>query len=66
MVNKSCLCRNASYIAFVGAFGVFLLRCQCFLATPPHPRGCPVVVLQHASYVLFDEDGRQTGPKHVV
>jgi hypothetical protein len=30
MVNKSCLRRNASCIAFVGAFGVFLLRCRCF------------------------------------
>jgi hypothetical protein len=42
-------------LLFVGAFGVFLLRCRCFLATPPHPRGCLVVIFQHGSYVLFDE-----------
>jgi hypothetical protein len=34
---------------------VWLLRCRCFLATLPHPSGCPAAAFQHASYALFDE-----------
>jgi hypothetical protein len=39
-------------LLFVGAFGVFLVRCRCFLVTLLHLRGCLVVVFQHVSYVL--------------
>jgi hypothetical protein len=42
-------------LLFVGAFGVLLVRCQCFLVTPLHLRGCLVAVFQHVSYELFDE-----------
>jgi hypothetical protein len=49
-VSKSCLRRNVlCIIFFVGAFGVFLVRCRCFLATLLHL----VVVFQHISCVLF-------------
>jgi hypothetical protein len=40
-------------LLFVGAFGVLLVRCRCFLVTLLHLRGCLVVVFQHVSYVLY-------------
>jgi hypothetical protein len=42
-------------LLFMGAFGVFLVRCRCFLVTQLHLRGCLVVIFQHVSYVFFDE-----------
>jgi hypothetical protein len=39
-------------LLFVDAFGVFLVRCRCFLVTLLHLRGCLVVVFQHISYIL--------------
>jgi hypothetical protein len=36
-------------LLFVGAFGVFLVRCRCFLVTLLHL----VVAFQHVNYVLF-------------
>jgi hypothetical protein len=47
LVNKSCFRR----VLLCGC--VWLLRCRCFLPTPPHPRGCVAAVFHHASYVLL-------------
>jgi hypothetical protein len=40
-------------LLFVGAFGVLLVRCGCFLVTLLHLNGCLLVAFQHVSYVLF-------------
>jgi hypothetical protein len=40
-------------LLFVGAFGVFLVRCRRFLVTLLHFLRCLVVVFQHVGYVLF-------------
>jgi hypothetical protein len=66
-------------LLFMGAFGVLLVRCRCFLVTLLQLRGyLPLTHLLNGSveYIMTTldifcvceppEDGRQTGPKHVV